>query len=136
MLFRSYDGNKDGFLTRAEFRQLLKDDQTISASQIGTFIDLVDKNGDDHISFDEFCRAMKGSLDFDTITEASAKRLFYTYDRDRNGYMSLTEFLDFYEVFTGRIDYSFWKDHFSSDYGPRGMPLSGKSNIYLRKDAF
>lgn len=94
--FQSFDLDKDGVLSRDEFRAAMKscnildpdNTQSLQPDDIDKIFEAVDVNGDNQISFTEFLAATLNPKDFDI---ESLNTAFYMLDKDEKGYISFAD---------------------------------------------
>eukprot|EP01130_Rhizamoeba_saxonica_P007062 TRINITY_DN282_c0_g1_i1.p1 TRINITY_DN282_c0_g1~~TRINITY_DN282_c0_g1_i1.p1 ORF type:complete len:166 (+),score=40.73 TRINITY_DN282_c0_g1_i1:244-741(+) len=97
--FQKYDKNGNGTLELEEVREISYDlGYYLSDDEIRLLMASVDKQGDGHISFEEFCKAWKktGKEQYMNHIESDAGRQaiqYYRYfDADNTGTLSISEF--------------------------------------------
>lgn len=88
--FRRLDRNHDGILSRDEFRYQVNWNRLTHQQQIQHY----DRNGDGHVSFQEFCTPLGVQLEGDAASDSLVPRhslLFHHADRDDDGRISAAE---------------------------------------------
>lgn len=97
-LFDKYDKSGTGTLDSAELNDLLQKDLGFKKEQAKVYSLLLDKDGDQSISFDEFLAWLRSGERFEVIrdhttfqTLCKAVELFKTYDKDNNNTLSQDE---------------------------------------------
>lgn len=73
-LFKKYDRNKDGLLTEKEIRVLLIEDLGMGERESDAFSMLMDVDGNNSVSFDEFKGWIRGNNRSGLIFEPTGKR--------------------------------------------------------------
>ena len=98
-LFDQYDANKNGKLEQEEMSNFLERDLGLRPDQSNVYSLLVDKDGDQTISFDEFLAWMRSGERFEHINDSwkfeimcSAVEYFKKYDVDNNNTLDKDEF--------------------------------------------
>ncbi|KAK6273258.1 hypothetical protein POUND7_010341 [Theobroma cacao] len=90
-VFATFDKNGDGFITKQELGESLKNMRLfITEKEVEEMVVKVDANGDGLIDFDEFCilcQAMGGQGD----AEGELKEAFDVFDKDKDGLISVEE---------------------------------------------
>ncbi|KAJ4831055.1 hypothetical protein Tsubulata_001796 [Turnera subulata] len=99
-VFATFDKNGDGFITKQELRESLKNIGIfLSEKEVEDMVVKVDSNGDGLIDLDEFCilyKAVAGDDDIgehqeDGAGEGDLKEAFDVFDRDKDGLISVEE---------------------------------------------
>lgn len=90
-LFRKYDLNRDGALSRKELEILLKEDLGLEEDQCEVYVYILDKDGDSCISYEEFHFWLRSKEKLKNVTDngrfvilRKAIEMFKQYDRDSN----------------------------------------------------
>jgi len=98
-LFKKYDSNNNGYLEESELKHLLQDDLGLSSYQSELYSLLLDKDGDHHVSFDEFQTWLRSEERFQNIDDLSrfsilcqAVNYFKMFDKDDNDTLNHDEF--------------------------------------------
>lgn len=98
-LFDKYDKDGSGRLNNSEINDLLQKDLGFSKEQAKVYSLLLDKDGDQSISFEEFLDWLHSGERFKAINDKSrfktlckAVELFKTYDADNSNNLSKDEF--------------------------------------------
>lgn len=98
-LFNKYDKDGSGRLNYGEINDLLQNDLGFSKEQAKVYSMLLDKDGDQTISFEEFLDWLHSGERFKVIQDKSrfhklckAVELFKTYDADNSNNLSKDEF--------------------------------------------
>ncbi|KAK4391602.1 putative calcium-binding protein CML28 [Sesamum angolense] len=101
-VFATFDKNNDGYITREELRESLKN-IGISAGErdVADMVEKVDSNGDGLIDFDEFCElfnSISGGGDYDAEGRAEGvggdgdlKEAFDVFDGNKDGLITVEE---------------------------------------------
>ena len=94
-LFDKYDKSGSGTLDAAEINDLLQQDLGFKKDQAKVYSLLLDKDGDQSISFEEFLAWLRSGERFEVIhdqrrfqTRCKAVELFKTYDTDNSNSLS------------------------------------------------
>lgn len=101
-VFSTFDKNGDGFITKQELRESLKNIRMfMTESEVEEMVVKLDANGDGLIDFDEFCILCKAIDDDDDGGGEEFKRLgeegeilkeaFDVFDRDKDGLITVEE---------------------------------------------
>lgn len=97
-VFATFDKNGDGFITKQELRESLKNIRIFSTEkEVEEMVVKVDANGDGLIDFDEFCilcQAMDGhdqKEEGDIVETGELKEAFDVFDKDKDGLISVEE---------------------------------------------
>ena len=108
-LFEKYDTDKNGKLDSKEMTVLLKQDLGLNSDQADVYIYLLDKDGDKHISFEEFYEWITSQEDFQCITDKTrfyyiqkAIEMFRRYDWDESHALDEEEFQGLFRDMGGR----------------------------------
>ncbi|CAL0330483.1 unnamed protein product [Lupinus luteus] len=97
-VFSTFDKNNDGFITKKELREALRNFMTDSEID-DTFVKF-DSNGDGFIDFDEFClltsesimsNEKEGIIGNEGEEEVNLKEAFDVFDKDKDGLISVEE---------------------------------------------
>ena len=90
-LFKKYDVNHDGQLSREELLVLFQDDLGLDDQQCEIYMYILDRDGDDSVSWDEFLFWMRSKERLQNVTDKvryqlirQALDLFQSYDKDHN----------------------------------------------------
>uniref|UniRef100_A0A7M5WYH6 EF-hand domain-containing protein n=1 Tax=Clytia hemisphaerica TaxID=252671 RepID=A0A7M5WYH6_9CNID len=90
-LFRKYDVNRDGQLSRDEIQVLFKEDLGLTDEQSEVYLYILDQDDDGTVSWDEFLFWMRSKERLQNVTDQvryklirQALDLFQSYDRDHN----------------------------------------------------
>ena len=90
-LFQKYDVNGDGWLNNTELRELFVDDLGLEEDQAEIYNYILDRNGDNRISYDEFLYWMRSNENLKNATDEhrfwlirSAVDMFQKYDTNEN----------------------------------------------------
>ncbi|XWS72964.1 hypothetical protein CRYUN_Cryun02cG0084600 [Craigia yunnanensis] len=107
-VFATFDKNGDGFITKQELRESLKNIRLfMTEKEVEEMVVKVDANGDGLIDFDEFCilcQAMDGHHEEgvrrgedgngaveEGVVEGELKEAFDVFDKDKDGLISVEE---------------------------------------------
>lgn len=97
-LFDKYDKSRTGTLDATELNDLLQKDLGFKKDQANVYSLLLDKDGDQSISFEEFFDWLRSGERFEIINDqrrfktlCKAVELFKTYDKDNNNSLSQDE---------------------------------------------
>ncbi|KAH1105555.1 hypothetical protein J1N35_009323 [Gossypium stocksii] len=99
-VFSTFDKNGDGFITKQELRESLKNIRMfMTESEVEEMVVKLDANGDGLIDFDEFCILCKAIDDDDDGEEFKRlgeegeilKEAFDVFDRDKDGLITVEE---------------------------------------------
>ncbi|MBA0710259.1 hypothetical protein Golax_025246, partial [Gossypium laxum] len=102
-VFSTFDKNGDGFITKQELRESLKNIRMfMTESEVEEMVVKLDANGDGLIDFDEFrilCKAIDddddggGGEEFERLGEEGEilKEAFDVFDRDKDGLITVEE---------------------------------------------
>ncbi|KAG4190542.1 hypothetical protein ERO13_A07G037700v2 [Gossypium hirsutum] len=103
-VFATFDKNGDGFITKQELRESLKNIRVLmTEKEVEDMVVKVDANGDGLIDFDEFCilcQTMDGGTDASGTRlkeddgmngEEELKEAFDVFDKDKDGLISFEE---------------------------------------------
>ncbi|XP_022755155.1 calmodulin-like protein 3 [Durio zibethinus] len=107
-VFATFDKNGDGFITKQELRESLKNIRMfLTEKEVEEMVLKVDANGDGLIDFDEFCtlcQAMDGhheegvrrgedgnGIVEEGVVEGELKEAFDVFDKDKDGLISVEE---------------------------------------------
>ncbi|KAE8726581.1 Calcium-binding allergen Ole e 8 [Hibiscus syriacus] len=89
-VFDQFDANKDGHISIAELRDVLKAmGSNYSEDELKRVMEDVDSDKDGHINFEEFASFWSSSDDGNAASEL--KEAFDLYDQNKNGLISVTE---------------------------------------------
>lgn len=98
-LFDKYDKSRTGTLDTKELNELLQIDLGFKKDQANVYSLLLDKDGDQSISFEEFFAWLRSGERFEMINDETrfrtlckAVELFKTYDKDNSNSLSQEEF--------------------------------------------
>lgn len=98
-LFDKYDKSGTGTLDASELNDLLQKDLGFKKDQAKVYSLLLDKDGDQSISFEEFLAWLRSGERFEVINDQTrfktlckAVELFKTYDKDNSNSLSQKEF--------------------------------------------
>ena len=90
-LFRKYDVDRNGSLSRDELKVLFSEDLGLTDEQSEIYLYILDQNGDDCVSWDEFLFWMRSKERLQNVTDKvrykmirQALDLFQSYDNDHN----------------------------------------------------
>lgn len=90
-LFQKYDTDNNGVLTKKELVRFLKEDLGLSTEQINVYTLILDKDGNQMITFDEFFSWIRSGENFQLINDHSryslvckAVDLFKEFDIDKS----------------------------------------------------
>ena len=90
-LFRKYDVDRNGTLSREELSVLFSEDLGLTDEQSEIYLYILDQNGDDCVSWDEFLFWMRSKERLQNVTDKvrykmirQALDLFQSYDNDHN----------------------------------------------------
>lgn len=110
-LFKKYDIDNNGLLSKFELEKLLKEDLGFSDEKTDAFHLLIDKNGDGTVSFDEFKDWVQSGEKFKFIDinsryfiMMSAINLFAKYDKDNSRCLDRQEFMSLHNDFGGKSE--------------------------------
>ncbi|KAL4589805.1 hypothetical protein LXL04_002715 [Taraxacum kok-saghyz] len=101
-VFATFDKNKDGFITKQELSDSLKNiGISTSEKDVLEMVQRVDVNGDGLIDFDEFCELFESmmsredeegsKIDVGDREDGDLKEAFDVFDGDKNGLISVQE---------------------------------------------
>ncbi|XP_050370276.1 calmodulin-like protein 3 [Argentina anserina] len=101
-VFATFDKNSDGFITKQELKESLKNIRVfMSDEEVEEMVKKVDANGDGLIDFSEFCLLCQGqsimsggeagSEVSDVDQEEKLKEAFDVFDKDKDGLISVEE---------------------------------------------
>ena len=97
-LFKKYDVNGDGWLNKKELSGLFVDDLGLEEDQAEIYNYLLDRNGDNRISFEEFLYWMRSNENLKNATEKhrfwlirNAVDMFQKYDTNGNWSLDMQE---------------------------------------------
>ncbi|XP_066916609.1 uncharacterized protein [Clytia hemisphaerica] len=97
-LFMKYDKNNDGWLNKEELRGLFVDDLGLDDDQAEIYNYLLDRDGDNKISFEEFLYWMRSNENLQNVTDKhrfalirSAVDMFQKFDKNENWSLDLEE---------------------------------------------
>ncbi|XP_065651178.1 calmodulin, flagellar-like [Hydra vulgaris] len=98
-LFLKYDSDRNNYLNRDELKTLFIEDLGFSTEQCEVYTFLLDKDGNNKISFDEFVSWLKSGEHFKNISNKSryqrlkkAVEMFKKFDVDNNQSLDRDEF--------------------------------------------
>ena len=98
-LFDKYDKDGTGRLNCSELDDLLQKDLGFAKEEAKAYSMLLDKDGDQSISFEEFLQWLRSGERFEAVNNQArfknlckAVELFKTYDKDNNNNLSKDEF--------------------------------------------
>jgi Ca2+-binding EF-hand superfamily protein len=107
-LFFKYDLDRDGLLNIKELTNLLREDLGLNTEEAELYMYLLDNDGTNLISFEEFCFWVRSNERFTCITDKTrfyylqkALDTFKIYDWDENHALSRKEFQKMYYDFGG-----------------------------------
>lgn len=101
-VFATFDKNSDGFITKQELKESLKNIRIfMSDAEVEEMVKKVDANGDGLIEFDEFCMLCEsmhrrdqgvGGEDGNGLSrDEELKEAFDVFDKDKDGLISVEE---------------------------------------------
>ena len=99
-VFATFDKNSDGFITKQELKESLKNIRVfMSDEEVEEMVKKVDANGDGLIDFSEFCLLCQGQSVMNGGGEAGSevdqeeelKEAFDVFDKDKDGLISVEE---------------------------------------------
>ncbi|KAL6221660.1 hypothetical protein ACLB2K_005056 [Fragaria x ananassa] len=99
-VFATFDKNSDGFITKQELKESLKNIRVfMSDEEVDEMVKKVDANGDGLIDFSEFCLLCQGQSILSGEEEAGneveqeeeLKEAFDVFDKDKDGLISVEE---------------------------------------------
>ena len=89
--FSEVDANKDGFISKDELSQAMTfTGQKVSTAELDRMYQLVDKNGDGLLDFEEFMALMEGNCLCES-TDREVEQLFRMFDLDDDGFITESE---------------------------------------------
>lgn len=110
-IFKKYDVDNDGTLSRDEFFVLLENEFNLSPEQINTYQWILDTDGDGEVSFDEFRHWVASNENFQTVDDKSrftlmllAIKLFEKYDENKDRTLDRHEFMRLHADCGGKPD--------------------------------
>ena len=109
-VFNHYDANKDGRLELYEVERLLTNLQktdpslNITPSTIQEWINHVDRNNDNTITYDEFLASLSRNVRVNDANRENLHKQFYSFDINSNGRMSRNEFNNFMRAVYGYMN--------------------------------
>ena len=108
-LFYKYDKDGSGQLSKEELVSLFQDDLGFTKEQSDAYSLLLDKDGNNEVSFEEFNGWLKSGEQFKNINDKSryarlkkAVDLFKSYDKDSSGFLDRNEFKTLFQNVGGK----------------------------------
>ena len=108
-LFYKYDKDGSGQLSKEELVSLFQDDLGFTKEQSDAYSLLLDKDGNNEVSFEEFSGWLKSGEQFKNINDKSryarlkkAVDLFKSYDKDSSGFLDRNEFKTLFQNVGGK----------------------------------
>ncbi|PIN09696.1 Calmodulin and related proteins (EF-Hand superfamily) [Handroanthus impetiginosus] len=91
-VFATFDKNNDGFITRQELKESLKN-IGISAGEtdVADMVEKVDSNGDGLIDFDEFCKLFDSNIISGDNRDGDLREAFDVFDDNKDGLITVEE---------------------------------------------
>ena len=110
-LFCKYDTNNDGWLNKDELRGMFVDDLGLDEDQAEIYNYLLDRDGDNKVSYDEFIYWMRSNENLQNVTDRHrfglirhAVDMFQKYDKDDNWSLDVHELQDMVIEHGGEAD--------------------------------
>lgn len=110
-LFYKYDKDGSGKLSKDELQTLFVDDLGFTNEQANAYSLLLDKDGDNELSFEEFHIWLKSGEKFQNINDKSryqklkkAVDMFKKFDKDESGFLDRGEFKKLFQEVGGKAN--------------------------------
>ncbi|XAR56068.1 hypothetical protein NMG60_11036372 [Bertholletia excelsa] len=95
-IFSTFDKNKDGFITKQELRESLKNmGMQVTETEVADMVEKADSNGDGLMDLDEFCELFESIQELEGTKEEEAegelREAFDVFDENGDGLITVEE---------------------------------------------